>query len=85
MVPGFHTQTPPIPSSTSATILTMNDVLKTEVLELLETLPEHADLEAVIRALQVRQHIARGIADLDAGRTRISTELIERYRSKLAS
>jgi hypothetical protein len=63
----------------------MNDVLKTEVLELLETLPEHADLEAVIRALQVRQHIARGIADLDAGRTRISTELIERYRSKLAS
>jgi hypothetical protein len=69
----------------SATILTMNDALKTEVLELLEHLPEHADLEDVIRALQVRQNIARGIADLDAGRTRTSAELVERYRSKLPS
>ena len=63
----------------------MNDALKTEVLELLEHLPEHADLEDVIRALHVRQNIARGIADLDAGRTRTSAELIERYRSKLPS
>jgi hypothetical protein len=69
----------------SATILTMNDALKTEVLELLEHLPEHADLEDVIRALHVRQNIARGIADLDAGRTRTSSELVERYRSKLPS
>jgi hypothetical protein len=69
----------------SATILTMNDALKTEVLELLEHLPEHADLEDVIRALQVRQNIARGIADLDAGRTRTSAQLVERYRSKLPS
>jgi hypothetical protein len=67
----------------SATILTINDALKTQVLEVLEHLPEHADLEDFIRALHVRQNIARGIADLDAGRTRTSAELIERYRRKL--
>ena len=50
----------------------MNDALKTEVLELLEHLPEHANLEDVIRALHVRQNIARGIADLEAGCTRTS-------------
>jgi hypothetical protein len=63
----------------------MKDSIKTEILGLLEELPDHADLEDVIRALQVRLHIARGIADLDAGRTRTSAELIERYRSKLPS
>ena len=69
----------------SATIFSMKDSIKTEVMALLEDLPEYADLEDVIRALQVRLHIARGIADLDAGRTRTSAELIERYRSKLPS
>ena len=63
----------------------MKDSIKVEVMTLLEDLPDHADLEDVIRALRVRLHIARGIADLDAGRTRTSAELIERYRSKLPS
>jgi hypothetical protein len=83
----------PNPLEHSATILTINitssrvlhAALKTKVLELLEHLPEHADLEDVIRALHVRQNIARGIADLDAGRTRTSGELVERYRSKSPS
>jgi hypothetical protein len=63
----------------------MKSELQDRVLSALEGLPDNADLEDVIRALQVQVNIARGIDDLDAGRVRSSRELLERYRSKLPS
>jgi hypothetical protein len=39
----------------------MNAAIKNEVLHVVEQLPEDADLEHVIQALQVRQNITRGI------------------------
>jgi hypothetical protein len=40
-----------------------------------------AEIQAQILALQVQVNIDRGIDDLNAGRTRSSQELLERYRT----
>ena len=63
----------------------MNSELQNEVLSALQNLPDNADLEDVIRALQVKVNIARGINDLEAGRFRSSQEILERFRAKLQS
>ena len=63
--------------------------MKTEVqaaiLDIVSKLPDDADLEDVLQALQVRVNISRGIDDLNAGRVRSSQDLLERYRAKLSA
>ena len=63
----------------------MNSAIKNEVLRVLEQLPDDADLELVIQRLRVRLNVARGIEDLDAGRTVTSQEILERFRAKLSA
>lgn len=63
----------------------MNSAIKNEVLHVVEQLPDDADLELVIQALRVRLNIARGIKDLDEGRTVTSQEILERFRAKLST
>ncbi len=63
----------------------MKAEVQAEILEVVASLPEDVELEDVMRALQVRININRGIDDLNAGRTRSSQELLERYRTKLPS
>ncbi len=63
----------------------MNSATKNEVLHVVEQMPDDADLEFVIQALRVRLNIARGIKDLDEGRTVTSKEILERFRVKLSS
>jgi hypothetical protein len=53
-----------------------------EILEIVAALPGDAELEDVMQALKTRVKINRGIDDLNAGRTRSSQELLERYRTK---
>jgi hypothetical protein len=63
----------------------MNALLKNEVIQVVEQLPDDADLELLIHALRVRLNISRGIKDLDEGRTRTSDQLLEHFRSKLSA
>ena len=63
----------------------MNSAIKNEVLHVVEQLPDDADLEFVIQALRVRLNIARGIKDLDEGRTVTSQEILEHFRAKLST
>ena len=63
----------------------MNSAIKNEVLHVLNQLPDDADLELVIQALRVRLNVARGIEDLDAGRTVTSRDILERFRAKLSA
>ena len=63
----------------------MNSAIKNEVLHVVEQLPDDADLELVIQALRVRLNIARGIKDLDEGRTVTSQDIFEHFRAKLST
>lgn len=63
----------------------MNSAIKNEVLYVVEQLPDDADLKLVIRALRGRLNVARGIEDLDEGRTVTSQDMLERFRAKLST
>jgi len=63
----------------------MNSAIKNEVLHVVEQLPDDADLKLVIRALRGRLNVARGIEDLDEGRTITSQDMLERFRAKLST
>jgi hypothetical protein len=60
----------------------MKAEIQAQILEIVAALSEDAELEDVMRALQIQVNINRGIGDLNAGRTRSSQELLERYRTK---
>jgi hypothetical protein len=61
----------------------MKAEVQAEILEIVAALPDDAELEDVMKALQARVKINRGVDDLNAGRTCSSQELLERYRTKL--
>lgn len=42
--------------------------LKEQVIRLIQSLPDDTTLEQIQYALYVREHVERGIADIDAGR-----------------
>jgi hypothetical protein len=57
----------------------MKAEVQAEIIEIVAKLPDDAELEDVMYALQTRVKINRGIDDLNAGRTISSPELLERY------
>lgn len=57
----------------------MKAEVQAEILDIIAALPDDAELEDVMQALQTRVKINREIADLNAGRTRPSHDLLERY------
>ena len=60
----------------------MKAELQAQILEIIAALPDDAELEDVMQALQTRVKINRGIDDLNAGRARSSQELLERHLTK---
>jgi predicted transcriptional regulator len=57
---------------------------KQEVMELLRDLPDGSTLEDIQYSLYVRQKIARGLQDVEDGKTRTQEELEKRMAKWLA-
>jgi hypothetical protein len=57
----------------------MKAEVQAQILEIVAALPDDAELEDVMKALQTLVKINRGIDDLNARRTCSSSELLERY------
>jgi predicted transcriptional regulator len=57
----------------------MKSEIKSEVLRLIEKLPEDATWQDLEYAMYIRQVVAAGVADLDAGRTHTSEEIRQMF------
>jgi predicted transcriptional regulator len=58
----------------------MKSEIKSEVLRLIEKLPEDATWQDLEYAMYVRQAVAAGVADLEAGRTHTSEEIRQMFK-----
>lgn len=57
----------------------MTTAMKEQIHKLIDTLPENATWEDLMYEMYVHESIEKGIADLEAGRSKTHEEVMKRY------